>query len=212
MLRPRGSKKAAQFTESVIREMTRLALEHGAVNLAQGFPDFACATEIKDAASAAIYADINQYAITWGARDFREAIAEKIGVSGANYTMLMSTLHLQGTSGVSISALADYLEVSGPYVTGVINKLAAQGFVRKAANPKDKRGVLVRLTPTGRRRLLQAFEFICNVNDRLFEGVGREEYRAVANFNAKFIRNTQATLDWIDRQPGSRSRSRAADL
>src|SRR3954463_4537620 len=73
----RVSAKAARFTESVIREMTRLAMEHGAVNLAQGFPDFACPTEIKDAASAAIYADINQYAITWGARDFREAIAEK---------------------------------------------------------------------------------------------------------------------------------------
>ena len=73
----RVSRKAASFTESVIREMTRLALEHGAVNLAQGFPDFACPTEIKDAASAAIYADVNQYAITWGARDFREAIADK---------------------------------------------------------------------------------------------------------------------------------------
>jgi aspartate/methionine/tyrosine aminotransferase len=73
----RVSQKADQFTESVIREMTRLALEHSAVNLAQGFPDFACPTEIKDAASAAIYADINQYAITWGARDLREAIAEK---------------------------------------------------------------------------------------------------------------------------------------
>ncbi len=73
----RISRKAASFTESVIREMTRLALEQGAVNLAQGFPDFACPTEIKDAASAAIYADVNQYAITWGARDFREAIANK---------------------------------------------------------------------------------------------------------------------------------------
>src|SRR3954470_8939425 len=72
-----SSVKASSFTESVIREMTRLALEHDAVNLAQGFPDFPCPTEIKDAASAAIYADINQYAITWGARDFREAIAEK---------------------------------------------------------------------------------------------------------------------------------------
>ncbi len=73
----RVSRKAANFTESVIREMTRLAVEHGAVNLAQGFPDFACPTEIKDAASEAIHADVNQYAITWGARDFREAIAEK---------------------------------------------------------------------------------------------------------------------------------------
>jgi aspartate/methionine/tyrosine aminotransferase len=71
------SRRAESFTESVIREMTRLAMAHGAVNLAQGFPDFACPVELKEAAKAAIDADINQYAITWGARDFREAIAAK---------------------------------------------------------------------------------------------------------------------------------------
>ena len=135
----------------------------------------------------------------------RESIAARIGVNGTQYTMLMSVLHLQGSAGVSITMLADYLEVTGPHVTGVIGKLAAGGFVRKAANPKDGRGVLVKLSPAGRKKLLQAFEFIAAVNDRLFEGVGREEYRAVASFNAKFIRNTQATLDWIGRQPGGRS-------
>lgn len=71
------SRKAQQFTESVIREMTRLAMEHGAINLAQGFPDFAAPAEVKEAAMRAIHADINQYAITWGARAFREAIAER---------------------------------------------------------------------------------------------------------------------------------------
>ncbi len=71
------SRKASQFTESVIREMTRLALEHGAMNLAQGFPDFAAPTEVKEAAQRAIAADVNQYAITWGAREFRRAIAER---------------------------------------------------------------------------------------------------------------------------------------
>jgi DNA-binding MarR family transcriptional regulator len=142
----------------------------------------------------------------------RECIAERIGVSGTQYTMLMSVLHLQGTAGVSIGALADYLEVTGPHVTGIVGKLVAGGFVRKAVNPKDRRGVLVKLTPAGRKKLLQAFAFICAVNDRLFEGVGREEYRAVANFNAKFIRNTKATLDWIDRQPGGSGRSRAIDI
>jgi aspartate/methionine/tyrosine aminotransferase len=71
------SRKAASFTESVIREMTRHAIAHGAVNLAQGFPDFAAPAELKEAAKAAIDADLNQYAITWGARDFREAIAAK---------------------------------------------------------------------------------------------------------------------------------------
>ena len=73
----RVAQRATSFTESVIREMTRHAVLHDAVNLAQGFPDFACPTELKEAAKAAIDRDINQYAITWGARDFREAIAAK---------------------------------------------------------------------------------------------------------------------------------------
>ena len=73
----RISGKAASFTESVIREMTREALKHGAVNLSQGFPDFAAPEDIKRVAMQAIEDDINQYAITWGARDFREAIANK---------------------------------------------------------------------------------------------------------------------------------------
>jgi len=72
---PRLSVKAEQFTESVIREMTRLAIQHNAVNLSQGFPDFPAPAEIKNAAKAAIDADINQYAITWGAKKFRDAIA-----------------------------------------------------------------------------------------------------------------------------------------
>jgi aspartate/methionine/tyrosine aminotransferase len=71
------SRKAKRFSESVIREMTRLCRAHGAVNLAQGFPDFAAPQEIKDAACRAIEADVNQYAITWGAPALRAAIAEK---------------------------------------------------------------------------------------------------------------------------------------
>jgi aminotransferase len=71
------SKKAKRFTESVIREMTRLCHQHGAVNLAQGFPDFAAPQEIKDAACQAIAGDVNQYAITWGAPALRQAIAAK---------------------------------------------------------------------------------------------------------------------------------------
>jgi aspartate/methionine/tyrosine aminotransferase len=72
-----GSKKATQFTESVIREMTRLNQLYGGVNLSQGFPDFPAPQAIKDAACAAINADVNQYAVTWGARPLREAIARE---------------------------------------------------------------------------------------------------------------------------------------
>ncbi len=65
------------FTESVIRGMTRLANEHRAVNLAQGFPNFSCPDLLKEAAIEAIRADVNQYAITWGAKKLRDALARK---------------------------------------------------------------------------------------------------------------------------------------
>ncbi len=73
--RPRTSQKASRFTESVIREMTRLAHAHGAVNLSQGFPDFPAPAAVKQAACDAITADVNQYAVTWGAKPLRDAIA-----------------------------------------------------------------------------------------------------------------------------------------
>src|SRR5579863_35892 len=72
------SDKVERFTESVIREMTRQALLHGAVNLAQGFPDFPAPLEIKRAAADAVAADVNQYAITWGAKSLRNAISRQM--------------------------------------------------------------------------------------------------------------------------------------
>ena len=71
------SDRTRNFTESVIREMTRRAIHAGAVNLAQGFPDFEAPQELKRAAAEAIAADHNQYSITWGAKPFRDAIADK---------------------------------------------------------------------------------------------------------------------------------------
>lgn len=82
MFQPKFSKnhisaKAASFTESVIREMSREAAKYGAVNLGQGFPDWAAPEDIKQKAKDAIDADHNQYAITWGVKPFRDAIAAK---------------------------------------------------------------------------------------------------------------------------------------
>src|SRR5260221_3984703 len=72
-----AARRTSSFTESVIREMTRIAQQHEAVNLAQGFPDFPMPEPMKEAACAAIHGDINQYAVTWGSSALRIAIAEK---------------------------------------------------------------------------------------------------------------------------------------
>jgi aminotransferase len=76
-MRPLTSRKAARFTESVIREMSRVCARHGGINLAQGFPDFAAPAAMKAAAKRAIDADVNQYAVTWGAPALRGAIARR---------------------------------------------------------------------------------------------------------------------------------------
>lgn len=75
----RLAERTAGFTESVIREMTRLVAMHGGINLAQGFPNFPAPFEIKDAAKRAIDGDVNQYAITWGAPSLRRALARTYG-------------------------------------------------------------------------------------------------------------------------------------
>ena len=72
-----AARRTHSFTESVIREMTRIANQHEAVNLAQGFPDFPMPEPMKEAACAAIHGNVNQYAVTWGSSALRIAIAEK---------------------------------------------------------------------------------------------------------------------------------------
>jgi aspartate/methionine/tyrosine aminotransferase len=122
------SAKAERFTESVIREMTRLALQHDAVNLAQGFPDFAASAEVKQAAQQAIADDINQYAITWGAKELRDAIARKfertqgvsvdpereITVCCGSTEAMMSTMMAIINPGDEIVIFEPYYENYGP--------------------------------------------------------------------------------------------------
>jgi aminotransferase len=76
-MRPLVSQRSTLFNESVIREMTRLCQQHGGVNLAQGFPDFAAPAVLKEEAARAVLGDVNQYAITWGAKRLRDALVAK---------------------------------------------------------------------------------------------------------------------------------------
>ncbi|HWX94091.1 MAG TPA: aminotransferase class I/II-fold pyridoxal phosphate-dependent enzyme [Terriglobales bacterium] len=122
------SDRVAHFTESVIREMTRQAMVHGAVNLAQGFPDFPAPAEIKAAAQEAIGADVNQYAITWGARNLRQAIAlrmqttqgvavdpeKQVTVCCGSTEAMISTLLAVCNAGDEVVIFEPYYENYGP--------------------------------------------------------------------------------------------------
>lgn len=136
---PKTSKKAQQFTESVIREMTRLCNLHHGINLSQGFPDFSTPEEMKDAACKAIHDNINQYAITWGAKNLRNAIAEKtarfngfqvdpeknITVSCGATEAMMSTVLATVDPGDEIIVFEPFYENYGPdaILSGAIPRL-----------------------------------------------------------------------------------------
>jgi len=100
------------FTESVIREMTRLAAEHGGINLAQGFPDFPAPAELVEAAARALREGYNQYAITWGAPAFRQALAEK--VRRFNGITVDPDRHITVTCGATEAMMATLLAVVNP--------------------------------------------------------------------------------------------------
>jgi aspartate/methionine/tyrosine aminotransferase len=110
---PRISAKAERFTESVIREMNRLAVQAGAVSLSQGFPDFPCPPELKEAAAAALHADMNQYAITWGAKPLRDAIAAKTARTYPGWNVDPET-QITATCGATEGMIAAMLAVLDP--------------------------------------------------------------------------------------------------
>ncbi len=124
------SAKAAAFTESVIRGMTQICNQHGGVNLAQGFPDFAAPREVKDAAKRAIDEDFNQYSITWGAPALRTAIAAKarsfnripcdadanVTVTCGSTEAMMATLLALINPGDEVVILEPFYENYGPDV------------------------------------------------------------------------------------------------
>jgi aminotransferase len=122
------SEKAERFTESVIREMTRQAMQYDAVNLSQGFPDFSAPPEIKRAAQDAIAADVNQYAITWGAKNLRHAVVRhmreyqgldydpetEITVCCGSTEAMIASLMAVTNAGDEIVVLEPYYENYGP--------------------------------------------------------------------------------------------------
>jgi aspartate/methionine/tyrosine aminotransferase len=195
--RPRfRAQRTMRFTESVIREMTRLAADHHAVNLAQGFPDFPAPEIIKNAAREAITADINQYAITWGAKPFRDAITAKykrtygieldpereITVTCGSTEGMMAALMAISNPGDEVVIFEPYYENYGPdtLLCGADRKFVKmrppdwsfdRDELRRAFSPRTKAIILCTPNnPTGRvfnRAELEYIAELCQEFDAL---------------------------------------------
>lgn len=192
----RSSEKAARFTESVIREMTRLAQLHQAVNLSQGFPDFPAPEELKEAARRSIAEDVNQYAITWGARSLREAIARKferlygvavdpereVTVTCGSTEAMIATLLATLDAGDEVVSFEPFYENYGPdaILSGALPRFVSlrppdwsfdQAELEKAFSPRTRAVILNSPhNPTGKvftRAELEAVAALCLKHDAL---------------------------------------------
>ncbi len=191
----RISRKAASFTESVIREMTREAMKYGAVNLGQGFPDFAAPEDIKQKAMEAIAADHNQYAITWGVKSFRDAIAAKtkrfIGLDVDPETEI--TVTCGSTEGMIAAMMATVDEGEEVVVFEPFYENYAPDAILSDATPRH---VPLRRTDDGfvfdRDELRTAFNertkaiIICNPNNPTGKVFTREELEFIAALCKEF--------------------------
>jgi aminotransferase len=192
----RSSEKAARFTESVIREMTRLAHLHKAVNLSQGFPDFAAPEELKEAARQSIAEDVNQYAITWGAKSLRDAIARKferlyavpvdpereVTVTCGSTEAMIATLLAVLDPGDEVVSFEPFYENYGPdaILSGAMPRFVSLRPPDWSFDPDELRRAFSRKTraiivntphnPTGKvftREELQAIADLCQEHDAL---------------------------------------------
>jgi DNA-binding MarR family transcriptional regulator len=128
---------------------------------------------------------------------FPEAFGRRIGISSAEYVVLIATAHIEGARGVGIRALADYLHLPAPHVTTTVGKLVAKGLLGKRPNPEDGRGVLVSLTAAGGAALERLAPFQREVNDVLFGDFDRAQFTALAELMEIFERSSDRALDTV---------------
>jgi DNA-binding MarR family transcriptional regulator len=120
----------------------------------------------------------------------RDDLGAQLGTSGAGYSVLMAIAQAPRAEGVSVGEVARHLRVTGAFVTMETGKLARAGLVHKRTNPADRRGVLLRLSAEGRRRILALLPRVRAFNDDLFGPITREDFavlcRLAADLGARF--------------------------
>ena len=135
----------------------------------------------------------------------REAFGRALSLTASQFIVLIGTAYRQGKEGVTIRALADHTQLAATHVTTEVGRLIGKGLLTKEANSRDRRSVLVRLSPNGEAAIRDLNPLLRRVNDRLFQNVTRAEFDVVSRFFAKFARNSEEALFELRRAERERS-------
>jgi DNA-binding MarR family transcriptional regulator len=140
----------------------------------------------------------------------REAFGRALSLTASQFIVLIGTAYRQGREGVTIRALADHTQLAATHVTTEVGRLIAKGLLTKQANSRDRRSVLVRLSPKGETAIRSVNPLLRRVNDQLFKNVSQAEFATVSRFLAKFAQNSEDAL--IEIQRAERERAAADRL
>jgi DNA-binding MarR family transcriptional regulator len=135
----------------------------------------------------------------------REAFGRHLSLTASQFIVLIGTAYRQGNEGVSIRTLADHTQLAATHVTTEVGRLIGKGLLTKSANLRDRRGVLVRLTPKGEAAIREINPLLRRVNDCLFQNISREDFAVVARFLSAFALNTENALAEIRRADRERA-------
>jgi DNA-binding MarR family transcriptional regulator len=122
------------------------------------------------------------FAAVGGMHSLRRALASTVGLSAAEFSIVLATWHLQKKGTVGISTIAKHLHVAAAHVTAEVGQLVARGVLKKKPHPHDTRAVLVVLTHQGRQILVQLVPLLRGINDRLFSGNDASDVAVLSKF------------------------------
>lgn len=140
----------------------------------------------------------------------REAFGRALSLTAPQFIVLIGTAYRQGAEGVTIRGLADHTQLAATHVTTEVGRLIAKGLLTKQANTRDRRSVLVRLSPKGEAAIRSVNPLLRRVNDELFKDVSRQEFVTVSRFLEKFARNSEDALIEIKRAERERATHRGS--
>lgn len=140
----------------------------------------------------------NFFTVAERVHEVRRYLGERIGISGPQYNLMMAVAELQGSEGVSVGRVAEYLNVAGPFVTTEAGKLAQMGYLRKVNDAADKRVWRLSVGPKGWTALKSLFPGLQQVNDSFFGGISQREFAILRKCLGKLVENSEPILARID--------------
>ena len=141
----------------------------------------------------------------------RAHLGRQIGITGPQYSVLVAIAQFQGTDGVSVGKVAEVLHVSGAFITAETRELDRRGLVIKAINPRDRRGVLLRLTPKGEQQMIALSPAITAVNDKFFAPLSRRAFHAFADSAVELVTSSREVTELIQRAVADAGAAGAAE-